>query len=215
MKRLCLILLVFPIVCFSQVLVSEDSINFHFTNILNQYRLNIGQVYLDSSLKPFSDHWSKYMYDNNYLGHGTDTNSWKERKTRFSNDIISENCIRTFDLNTSISFDGYKFSGDMNESDINYLKYVGGKLGSGTMTNEDVAWYIFLIWKNSQSHNEVLKFEWTDRYYMSCYMVGNKITVSYVGATDIYKIKTNGTIYTNRKSVKKTDKKSKRRYVNR
>jgi len=198
MKRLILVLFVFPVIGYSQVKVNEDSVNYYFEQILNEYRGSVGGVSINKEYKPFTDHWTAYIYNlkktkdsasyySEYLIHGKGNESLEKRAERYSSlgMWLFENEIETFNLNKPMSFDNYKFNNLKNIDDRNYLKYVGGKFG-GNYTNRDIAWFIFLMWKDSPTHNEVLLNPKATKFYITTYIVGNQITVSYVGLSDIY-----------------------------
>ncbi len=170
------VFLLSPILGFSQINVNEDSVNYYFTQIINEYRGERLKLETDTTLKPFSDYWAQYLYYikrtkdssefySDYYHHGIGDNQFKNRKRRYSNLINSENAIEPWDVKWTPVFLGDKSTGSI---------------------NKDVARYIFHLWKNSPSHNEVMLLEETKYFYLSTYIVNGKITVSYVGSVDIY-----------------------------
>jgi len=183
---------------FSQVKLNEDSINYYFAQIVSEYRIgkNLNQVRVDKDYKYFTDNWSQYIYNlkqtkdsvsyyKEYYSHGIGKTHFHKRADSIMYLEPCENAIETFDLTLPKIYDGYEFKNLTRSEDITYLKYVAGKFGNN-ITNEDIAWYIFLIWKDSPKHNVVLLYPSTTRFYITTYVVGNKMTVSYLGLKDIY-----------------------------
>lgn len=183
---------------FSQAKLNEDSINYYFAQIVSEYRIsnNLNQLTVDKDYKYFTDHWSRYIYNlkkskdsvsyyREYFSHGVGETHFHKRAENIMYLEPCENAIETFDLSVPKTYDGYKFENLTRSVDINYLKYVAGKFGTN-ITNEDVAWFIFLVWKDSPKHNVVLLYPSTTKFYISTYVVGNKMTVSYIGLKDIY-----------------------------
>ena len=175
-----------PMIGFSQIKVNEDSVNYYFCNILKDYRVG-NPLSIDKTLKSFTDNWAKYMYVNNYCGHGDGENSLNNRVYGYqgfgkSAHSAVENCF-----NWDFSYNGsFEYMTNLTKDEIEYLDFLEKKIGQN-YSNRDIAWFIFLVWKGSPGHNNNLLLGDINKYYMTTYVVGTTISFSYVAFNDIYK----------------------------
>ena len=60
MKKLTLVLLVFPLFVHSQVIVNQDSLRYYFKMIINDYRIsnNLKELQISPDIISHSDYWS-------------------------------------------------------------------------------------------------------------------------------------------------------------
>jgi uncharacterized protein YkwD len=82
--RFLLLLFTIPTFVFSQTLVNQDSLLFHFTQIINDYRVNNGlaKLEVDTKIKVLTDEWSKRMAETGKVGHGEGDESFQSRISR-------------------------------------------------------------------------------------------------------------------------------------
>jgi len=98
MKRLVVLLVLVPIMAIGQTRVNQDSLLFHFTKIINQYRAKNGlnPVSVDPKMKVLTDYWSQRMGATGMVGHGSGGDSFQSRISREKSIppsfIMLENC---------------------------------------------------------------------------------------------------------------------------
>ena len=169
----------FPIlfsVCFNfigQVSINTDSLNYYFTEILNQHRTkqNLKSMKNDILFQPFTKQWSNFMSKNNYVGHGVGGNSFQSRlnKTNLGTTIRVENC----------SFI------PMNNWNPNYkqtkLKPFVEQYNSGEISQFGIALLVFYTWWNSPPHYEGMMNPVTTKFYVSFTISPTGFYFSYLG----------------------------------
>ena len=184
MKRLIFILLLIPSVGFSQTTLNNDSLLYHFTHILNNYRTSHGlqPLMVDLSIKDFTDNWSKKMASTGLVGHGDKDISWEQRVRGYTKfpigRIVSENCtnIHTPDFNTNDSV-----VCSFKDKEIEpYVK----KSYSGKITQYELAYFAFLNFKRSPPHHAFMLKKDVKYFYISGYRgKGGWTYISYVAIT--------------------------------
>jgi uncharacterized protein YkwD len=177
-KSLVIILFSTPSLGFSQTVVNNDSLLYHFKNILNNYRKSYGILPLevDSVLKTFTVNWSKHMSLTGIVGHGSGENSFQKRIETCGcfppATFCLENCteIYTPDVNTK----------DPVSCPIKNIEPYIKKAYSGKITQYELAYFAFLNFKNSSPHNAAMLSK--DTKYFHIYGSRNNGTtfISYV-----------------------------------
>lgn len=166
MRRLILILLLFPMVGFSQTVLNNDSLLYYFTHILNEYRSSQGLLPLevDLSIKGFTDNWSNQMASINVVSHGSGENIFQKRVYSCNcfpgGKFLGENCtnITTPDVTTT------------NTNIVSPIKNIEPYMKKsylGTITQYELAHFVFLNFKNSPPHNAFLLNKDVKRFYIS------------------------------------------------
>gem|GEM_PF-5348461 len=84
---------------------------------------------------------------------------------------------------TKIGLDGFDYQYKLTNTEIQTLINVENKIGEGVNINQNIAVFIFYLWKNSPSHNEGLLDYHTTKFYVSITYVGTKITASYLATS--------------------------------
>jgi len=165
-------LLITPFVCFSQIQINQDSLNFYFSKILNQERVtqNLSPVKVDVSLSSFTTEWTNFMSIHNYLGHGTGATSFTERlrKYRYTEGEWVENCSR------------------IPLSNLSYMKQSNTKPFIQQYNNGDISQYglaliVYYIWKNSPPHYQGMMNPNTKKFYVSTSKSSVGFYFSYLG----------------------------------
>jgi len=178
MKRLILILLLIPSLGFSQTVVNNDSLLYHFKKIINNYRKSYGlsPLEVDGVLKSFTDDWSKQMAATKLVGHGGGDNVFQKR-------ILDCNCFppATFCAEncTDIYTPVVNFESKINCPIRDLIPYIE-KSVSGNITQYELAYYIFLSWKNSPPHNQTMLSKDTKYFYVSGAKRGDFTYLCYV-----------------------------------
>lgn len=177
MKNLILFLLLFPSLCFSQTDVNQDSLLFHFTTIINQYRVKNGlnKLVVDPKIKEVTDYWSKKMGESGVVGHGTGDNSFQNRiqksKHLTSCELILENCTELMTPDKPIITDVKTYPELKPYIDGSYLKI---------LTQYEYAMYGFLMWKNSPPHNQGMLDPTTKSFYISSFRRNGRTYLCYI-----------------------------------
>ena len=179
MKRLILILLLTPSLGFSQTVVNNDSLLYHFKHILNNYRKSYGlsPLEVDGVLKSFTDNWSKQMSLTNVVGHGSGDNSFQRRIETCGclppATFCVENCteIYTPDVNTN----------DPVSCPVKNIEPYIKKAFSGNISQYQLAYFAFLNFKNSPSHNAVMLNKDTKYFYISGSRKNGLTYIAYIG----------------------------------
>lgn len=208
MKKLILFLfLIQSNLLFSQIRVNQDSVNYYFQEIVNNYRAkyNLSPLSVESGFKSFTDSWSKYMLVHNYCGHGEGTYTFRNRILRFDttnpNVYYLENCAGPWnfvkelpsepdDVNykyytkTITTPDGKKidYKYKLTVSEIKRLCEIEDEISLGINLNENMAWYVFYLWKNSPEHNDGLLDPKTNKFYVSICLSGTNMSSSYLAS---------------------------------
>lgn len=177
--RLKFVIFFFPFIGFTQTVVKNDSLLFHFNNILNLHRIShrLNPIQIDTTLKIFTDSWSGQMAKSGIVGHGTGKNEFLKRVALFSDcfqnaTFYGENC-------TSL------ITPDFNTTDINiYIRkeidlYIK-KSYTGEITQYELAYFAFLNFKNSPPHNQFLLSKDVKYFYISCARSKGMTYVCYV-----------------------------------
>ena len=172
-----LILLFLPIIFgFTTSEYNDKSIILHFQNIVNQYRTskNLGEISIDESIKPLTDERSRDIIANyNHL----EDERFKEKvkslplKFTFAGENIAK--VRNISPNKKPYY----------SSNIDEVSNIMNKMSMGESTNYDIAMYCFLLWKNSNSHNDLLldnkikrfhlSYEKSETFYYFCFVALN------------------------------------------
>lgn len=172
-----LILLFLPIIFgFTTSEYNDKSIILHFQNIVNQYRTskNLGEISIDESIKPLTDERSRDIIVNyNHL----EDERFKEKvkslplKFTFAGENIAK--VRNIPPNKKPYY----------SSNIDEVSNIMNKMSMGEYTNYDIAMYCFLLWKNSNSHNDLLldnkikrfhlSYEKSETFYYFCFVALN------------------------------------------
>lgn len=178
MKRLIVILTFIPFVGFSQTVVNNDSLLYHFKNIINNYRKSYGlsPLEVDSVLKTFTVNWSKQMSSTKTVTHGGGENSFQRRIETCGcfppATFCLENCTEIFtpDVNTNNPV----------SCPIKNIEPYVKKSYSGNITQYELAYFAFLNFKNSPPHNAAMLNK--DTKYFHIYGSRNKGTtyIAYV-----------------------------------
>lgn len=157
MKKKILLLFIPLLLGFNNPINDDQQIISHFEEILNEYRTSNGlnKVVVDESMKKFTDIRSKNIVQD------------------YSHNGFKEN-IRSYIPNFTIGGENIAILSNIPNNQKPYyssnIKEIGdilNKMAMGTSTNYDVAFYCFLIWKNSKPHNEFLLNEKIKRFYLS------------------------------------------------
>jgi len=172
-----LILLFLPIIFgFTTSEYKDKSIILHFQDIVNQYRTikNLGEISIDESIKPLTDERSRDIIVNyNHL----EDERFKEKvkslplKFTFAGENIAK--VRNIPSNKKPYY----------SSNIDEVSNIMNKMSMGESTNYDIAMYCFLLWKNSNSHNDLLldnkikrfhlSYEKSETFYYFCFVALN------------------------------------------
>lgn len=160
-----------------QTPIKNDSLIYHFKIILNDYRTSYGlkELKIDKKIKPFTEHWVKHMSSVNQVYHGVDSNDFSVRaKTFFSEDIY---CVETCCTVPTPRFlsDGYI------TCPIKELIPLIRKSYDGVATQKDYAYFAFILWKTSPSHNEALLDSNIKKFYLSSYPSKDVTYIEFVG----------------------------------
>lgn len=207
MKKLFLFLFLLQTkLLFSQIVVNQDSVNFYFQQVLNDYRLknNLTPLVVDATYKPFVDSWSTYMMSHNYCGHGVGVYSFDNRVNTFEplkNKIIAnvsptENVAGPWDFNSTLPSDpddvnysyytkvsnGVSYKYKLTTNEIQNLVVVENEISDNINVNKNIALFIFYLWKNSPSHNEAMLSPYVHGFYVSVKFIGTKVTASYLAS---------------------------------
>lgn len=151
MKYLILWLIIYPSIGFSQTDVNQDSLLFHFTNIINEYRIKNGldELVVDPEIKVVTDYWSKKMGESGVVSHGIGDDSFQNRINRSkhltSREMVLENCTELMTPDKPMKTDVKTYRELKPYIDGSYLKI---------LTQNEYAMYGFLMWKNSPPHNK-------------------------------------------------------------
>lgn len=172
-----LILLFLPIIFgFTGSEYKNKSVILHFQSIINQYRTskNLGEISIDESIKPLTDERSRDIIVNyNHL----EDERFKEKvkslplKFTFAGENIAK--VRNIPSNKKPYY----------SSNIDEVSIIMNKMSMGESTNYDIAMYCFLLWKNSNSHNDLLldnkikrfhlSYEKSETFYYFCFVALN------------------------------------------
>lgn len=177
MKVVSLILFFIPTFGFSQSLVNQDSLLFHFTHIINDYRVRNGlkELEVDPNMKVLTDYWSKRMGEMGKVGHGEGKESFQSRisseKSIPPSFIMLENCteLMTPDKPIKTSVKTYP----------ELKPYIDGSY-QGILNQYDYAMYGFLMWKNSPPHNKGMLDPDTNYFYLSSYRKNGRTYLCYI-----------------------------------
>jgi uncharacterized protein YkwD len=171
------LLFLIPSFVFSQTLVNQDSLLFHFTKIINDYRVNNGleKLEVDTRIKVLTDEWSKRMGETGKVGHGEGKESFQSRISREKSIppsfIMLENCteLMTPDKPIKTSVKTYP----------ELKPYIDGSY-QGILNQYDYAVYGFLMWKNSPPHNKSMLDPDTKYFYLSSYRKNGRTYLCYI-----------------------------------
>ncbi len=177
MRIITLILFSIPTLVFSQSLVNQDSLLFHFTHIINDYRVKNGlkELEVDPKMKVLTDYWSKRMGEMGKVGHGEGKESFQSRISREKSIppsfIMLENCteLMTPDKPIKTSVKTYP----------ELKPYIDGSY-QGILNQYDYAMYGFLMWKNSPPHNKGMLDPDTKYFYLSSYRKNGRTYLCYI-----------------------------------
>lgn len=178
MKRLILLLVFIPSVGFSQTFVNNDSLVYYFKYILNNYRVSHGlqPVEIDGTLKGFTDNWSKQMSITGIVGHGSGNNAFQQRisdcKCFQPETYCGENCTEIYTPSVSVN-------SDVSCTIKNIEPYIK-KSFSGKITQYELAYFVFLNFKNSPPHNAFLLDKNVKYFFISGTRGNEKTYVSYI-----------------------------------
>jgi uncharacterized protein YkwD len=143
--------------------LAQENYNVEFAKILNVYRQshNLTPVYVDTSLKSFSDSHSVYMANIDEVTHGENEYDFIKRWKRFSKSKYfgGENCTRLLILPKSDTWNV--------KTSIEEINPVITRISKNGPTVEDVSLYTFLMWKYSPSHNKFLLDPKIKYFYLS------------------------------------------------
>lgn len=182
MKKLLLFLLLLPPLCFSQTDVNQDSLLFHFTTIINEYREKYGlnKLVVDPKIKEATDYWSKKMGESGVVGHGTGDNSFQNRINRSqhltSRELVLENCTELMTPDKPMKTDVKTYPEVKPYIDDSYLKI---------LTQYQYAMYGFLMWKNSPPHNKGMLEPTTKYFYLSSYKKNGRTYLCYIACSNL------------------------------
>ena len=177
MKCLILWLILFPYIGFSQTDVNQDSLLFHFTKIINEYRIKNGlnELVVDPKIKESTDYWSKRMGESGVVGHGTGDNSFQNRINRSkylsSRELVLENCTELMTPDKPMKTDVKTYRELKPYIDGSYLK---------VLNQYECAMYGFLMWKNSPPHNKGMLDPTTKYFYLSSYKKNGRTYLCYI-----------------------------------
>jgi uncharacterized protein YkwD len=164
--RLLFLLIIFsfsPRLSYGQNVVNNDSVLYYFNFMLNEYRMINGlkPLVIDTKIKPFSESWANHMSSNNMVYHGNDDNSFPNRvKSYFPATIYCvENCCSITTPKTKE--DGYV------SCSIKELIPLIRKTYDGTANQFDYAYFAFILWKSSPTHNDALLDPNIKKFYLS------------------------------------------------
>ena len=162
---------------YGQIQVENDSLLYYFKIILNDYRESCGlkPLKIDKKIKPFTDNWANHMSSVNQVYHGVDSNNFSVRaKNYFPKDIY---CVETCCTVTTprVLSDGYI------TCPIRELIPLIRKSYDGVATQKDYAYFAFILWKSSPSHNEALLDPDIKKFYLSSSPSKDVTYVEFVG----------------------------------
>lgn len=176
MKKFLILLILPTIFGFSTPEYNEKSIILHFQDILNEYRISNGldRISLNESIKPLTDERSRDIIVNyNHLEDEMFKEKLKSLPLKFT--FAGENIAKV--RNISPNKKPYY------SSNIDEVSNIMNKMSMGESTNYDIAMYCFLLWKNSNSHNELLldnkikrfhlSYEKSETFYYFCFVALN------------------------------------------
>lgn len=187
MKRLIIVFLLLPTIGFSQTIVNNKLLLSNFKKILNDYRWMYGlnPVEIDKNLKEFTDAWAKEMSEMGEVSHGENENSTSNRVNNY--DYIKpgahfvENCTDLITPQKNV-IKKCKITHPNGTPWVEYEKitpYIEGSY-SGKITQYQLAMYIFLLWKNSPSHDKAMLDKNVTHFYISSHRRGDLTYVSYI-----------------------------------
>jgi uncharacterized protein YkwD len=164
--KLKIVLFVFmavSITSYGQTVVNNDSVLYYFKVMLNEYRMVNGlkPLTIEKKIKPFTESWATHMSSVNQVYHGIDSNGFSVRaKKYFGKDTY---CVETCCTITTpkVLSDGYI------TCPIKELIPLIRKSYDGTATQEDFAYFTFILWKTSPDHNEALLDPNIKKFYLS------------------------------------------------
>lgn len=148
---------------YGQTIVNNDSVLYYFKIILNDYREMNGlkPLKIDENIKPFTENWANHMSMVNQVYHGVDSNSFSMRaKNYFPKNIY---CVETCCTVTTPRV----LSDGVITCPITELIPLIRKSYDGVATQEDYAYFAFILWKWSPSHNEALLDPNIKKFYLS------------------------------------------------
>jgi len=176
MKKFLILLFLPTIFGLSNPGYNEKSIILHFQDILNEYRIGNGldRISLNESIKPLTDERSRDIIVNyNHL----EDEMFKEKvkslplKFTFAGENIAK--VRNIPPNKKPYY----------SSNIDEVSIIMNKMSMGESTNYDIAMYCFLLWKNSNLHNDLLldnkikrfhlSYEKSETFYYFCFVALN------------------------------------------
>lgn len=181
MKYLILWLILFPSIVFSQTDVNQDSILFHFTKIINEYRIKNGlnELVVDPDIKVLTDYWSKKMGEAGVVSHGIGGDNFQNRINRSnhltSRELVLENCTELMTPDKLIKTDVKTYPELKPYIDGSYLKI---------LTQYEYAVYGFLMWKNSPPHNKGMLEPTTKYFYLSSYKKNGRTYLCYISRSN-------------------------------
>jgi len=156
MKKLTLVLLVFPLFVHSQVIVNQDSLRYYFKMIINDYRISNGlkELQISPDIISHSDYWSKRMTEMEKCGHGEGDEVFSERV--LNNVFLREKSYKVENCAAMVSLPN-----KIENVAINVPFFVSNpEIESYTrrayrhdLNQYEIAYYAFIMWKNSHSHN--------------------------------------------------------------
>jgi uncharacterized protein YkwD len=157
MKKQIILLFIPLLFGFNNRINDDQQIISYFEQILNEYRTSNGlsKVVIDESMKKFTDIRSKSLVED--YSH----NGFKENVNSYISDFTTggENIA----ILSNIKNDQKPYY----SSSIKEIGDILNKMAMGTSTNYDVAYYCFLVWKNSKPHNDFLLNKKIKRFYLS------------------------------------------------
>jgi len=178
-KKILLLLVLIPVLGYSQPSVNRDSLLYYFTKIINDYRSSNGleTLSIDTHLKLFTDEWSMKMGEMNRVGHGEGSEHFRYRvayneKLKVPGGTkLFENCteLMTPDVTISVSVQSYP----------ELIPYINRSY-AGKLNQYEYAYYAFLMWKNSPPHNGTMLSPYTKYFYLSPYRKHGKTFLCYI-----------------------------------
>jgi hypothetical protein len=163
LKIVLFVFMVISITSYGQTVVNNDSVLYYFKTILNEYRMVNGlkPLTIDKKIKPFTESWALHMSSVNQVYHGIDSVGFSFRAQKyFGKDTY---CVETCCTVTTpkVLSDGYI------TCPIRELIPLIRKSYDGTATQEDFAYFTFILWKTSPDHNEALLDPNIKKFYLS------------------------------------------------
>jgi uncharacterized protein YkwD len=166
MKLISLIAILYSSIGFSQSRVNQDSLLYHFTFIINEYRKinGLNKIEVDKKLQTLTDYWSKTMGLTGKVGHGEGSESFQSRISRCNcfppSQLVLENCteLMTPDKPILTSVNTYP----------DLISYIESSY-AGRLNQYEYAKYGFLMWKNSEPHNRSMLNADIKWFYLSSF----------------------------------------------